>query len=69
MNEKCKMMKLCVEALISSEVRVYLRTLLHLVSMTVLQSTASRDWETVEHVVPGNSSSISDQLDSKGIRC
>ena len=34
----------------SSEVCVYLRVILHRVSMTVLLFTASRDWETVKNV-------------------
>ena len=33
---------------------------------TVLLFIASRDWETVKNVVPGNSSSTPDQLGSKG---
>ena len=35
-------------------------------SLTVLLFIPSRDWGTVENVVPGNSSSKPDQLDSKG---
>ena len=42
------MMKLCLEAQVSSEVRVYLCIILHRVSITVLHFTASRDWETVK---------------------
>ena len=34
--------------------------------MTVLLFIASRDWETVQNVVPGNSSSKPDQLGNKG---
>ena len=33
--------------------------------MAVLLFIASRDWETVKNVVPGNSSSIPDQLGSE----
>ena len=50
----------------SSEVRVYLRIILHRVSMTVLLFTASRDWKTVKNVVPGNSSSKPGQLCNEG---
>ena len=50
----------------SSEVCVYLRIILHRVSMTVLLITVSRDWETVKNVVPGNSSSKPDQLCNEG---
>ena len=46
--------------------RVYLRIILHSVSMTVLLFTASCDWETDKNVVPGNSSSKPDQLGSEG---
>ena len=59
------MMKMCLEAFISSEVGVYLRIILHRVFMTVLLFTASSDWETVKNVVPGNSSSKPDQLCSE----
>ena len=45
----------------SSEVRVYLRMILHHVSMTVMLFTASRDWETIKNVFPGNCSSKPDQ--------
>ena len=50
----------------SSEVRVYLRIILHRVSMAVLLFIASRDWETVKNVVPGNSKSKPDQIGSEG---
>ena len=46
--------------------RVYLRIILHRVSMTVLLFTPSCDWETVKNVVPGNSSSKPDQLGGEG---
>ena len=36
------------------------------VSMTVLLFTASRDWETVQNVVPGKSSSKLNQFGSEG---
>ena len=42
------------------------RLFVHRVSMTVLLFIASRDWETVKNVVPGNSSSKPDQLGSEG---
>ena len=38
--------------------------ILHCVSMLLF--IASRDWETVKNVVPGNSSSKPDQLGSEG---
>ena len=60
------MMKMCLEALISSEVRVYLRIILHRVSMSVLLFNASRDWETFKNVVPGNSSTKPDLLGREG---
>ena len=50
---------------INSEVRIYLCIILHRVSMAVLLFIASRDWETVKNVVPGNSSSKPDQLGSE----
>ena len=62
MNEKCKML----QTLLNSEVRIYLCTILHRVSMAVLLLfIASSDWETVKNVVPGNSSSKPDQLGSE----
>ena len=50
----------------SSSLFVYSCIILHRVSITVLQFTASRDWETVQNVVLGNSSSKPDQLGSSG---
>ena len=41
-NVKCEMMKMCMV------VRVYLRIILHRVSMTLLLFTATHDWETVK---------------------
>ena len=41
------MMKMCLEALLSSVVRINLQIILHRVSMTVLLFIASCDWETV----------------------
>ena len=53
-NEKCIML----QTLLNSEVRIYLCIILHRVSMALLLLfIASRDWETVKNVVPGNSSS------------
>ena len=46
---------------------MYLCISLHRVSMAVLLFIASRDWETVKNVVPGNSSSKPDQLGSERI--
>ena len=54
------------ETVLRSEVYVYLRIILHRVSMTVLQFTVSRDWETINNVVLGSSISKPDQLDSEG---
>ena len=39
--------------------------ILHRVSMAVLLYIASRDWETVSNVVPGNGSLKPDQLGSE----
>ena len=57
-------MKLCLEALISSEVCVYICMILHRVSISALQFTASRDWKTVQNVGTGTSLLKPDQLDS-----
>ena len=49
---------------------LFVYIILHCVSMIVLlfitRHVASRDWETVKTVVPGNSSSKPDQLGSEG---
>ena len=58
--------KSCLIPLLNSEVRIYLCIILHRVFMAVLLLyIASRDWETVKNVVPGNSSSKPDQLGSE----
>ena len=65
MNEKCKAVANLIKQR-SSHLSVYLCIILHRVSMNVLLLfIASRDWETVKNVVPGNSSSKPDQLGSE----
>ena len=55
-----------VANVINSEVRINLCINLHRVSIAVLLLfIASREWETVKNVVPGNSSLKSDQLGSE----
>ena len=54
-----------VANLLRSLIRIYLCIVLHRVSMAVLLFIASRDWETVKNVVPGNSSSKPDKLGSE----
>ena len=55
-----------LQTLLNSEVGINLCIMSHRVSMAVLLLfIASRDWETVKNVVPGNSSSKPDQLGSE----
>ena len=45
--------------------RLFLHRILHHDSLTMLLFTTSHDWETVQNVVPGNSSLNADQLGSE----
>ena len=45
--------------------RLFLHIILHHISLTMLLFTTSLDWETVQNVVPGNSSLNPDQLGSE----
>ena len=62
----CELKMQTVANLIKQRIQINLCIILHRVSMAVLLLLiASRDWETVKYVVPGNSSSKPDQLGSE----